>query len=192
MKRGCGHVLMPSHFFPDLATVCHEFCKIKFRWAVPEMNLHSSEAVGMNSWSSWKWTTTNSKNKVNECNYKTLQMWLGADTHKQHGGTAYQSTVKLERSSYTVGLVVLTRQHKIVPIWICTGVLEHTVLHTAVSTQTSDRHDTSIQVLLKQYKKLKSLCAVVTDTWWWIQLIVGIIEAMQRGKDWWKIGPSQA
>ena len=30
MKRGCGHLLMPSHFCPDLATVCHEFCKIKF------------------------------------------------------------------------------------------------------------------------------------------------------------------
>ena len=96
---------MPSHFFPDLATVCHEFCKIKFRWVVPEMNLHSSEAVGLNSWSSWKWTTTsNKKNMVNECNYKALQMWLGADTHEQHGGTAYQSTVKLERSSYTVGV----------------------------------------------------------------------------------------
>ena len=31
IKRGCGHMLMPSHFFPDLGTVCHEFCKIKFR-----------------------------------------------------------------------------------------------------------------------------------------------------------------
>ena len=30
MKRGCGHLLMPSYFCPDLATVCHEFCKIKF------------------------------------------------------------------------------------------------------------------------------------------------------------------
>ena len=30
MKRGCGQLLMPSHFCPDLATVCHEFYKIKF------------------------------------------------------------------------------------------------------------------------------------------------------------------
>ena len=30
MKRGCGHLLMPSHFCPDLTTVCYEFCKIKF------------------------------------------------------------------------------------------------------------------------------------------------------------------
>ena len=30
MKGGCGHLLMPSYFCPDLATVCHEFCKITF------------------------------------------------------------------------------------------------------------------------------------------------------------------
>ena len=51
---------------------------------------------------------------------------------------------------YTVRMVVLTIRYKILPIWICTDVLEHAVLHTAVSTQTSDVHDTSTWVPWKQ------------------------------------------
>ena len=31
-----------------------------------------------------------------------MHMWLGADTHEQHGGTAYQSIVELEGFWYTV------------------------------------------------------------------------------------------
>ena len=42
---------------------------------------------------------------------------------------------------YTVSVVVLTSKYKIFPIWIHTDVLEHAILHTAVSTQTSDVHD---------------------------------------------------
>ena len=42
-----------------------------------------------------------------------------------------------------------------IPIWICTGVLEHTVLHTAVSTQTSDVCDALTVVLWKQCEKLR-------------------------------------
>ena len=92
-------------------------------------------------------------------------MLLGANTHEQHGGTAYQSTVKVERSSYTVRVGSANQIAQKIPIWIHTGVLEHTVLHTAVSTQTSDGHDVLTQVLWKQCEKLKSLCAVATDTW---------------------------
>ena len=55
--------------------------------------------------------------------------------------------VKLERFVYTVRVVVLTSRCKIFPIWICIDVLEHAVLHTAVSTQTSDIHDMSTWVL---------------------------------------------
>ena len=69
------------------------------------------------------------------------------------------------------------------PIWICTGVLEHTVLHMPVSTQSSDGHDALTWLLWKQCKKFKGPWAVATDNWRWIQLIIGIIEAMQRGKD---------
>ena len=42
---------------------------------------------------------------------------------------------------YTVRVAVPASRCKIFPIWICTGVLEHAVLHTAVSTQTNDIHD---------------------------------------------------
>ena len=40
-------------------------------------------------------------------------------------------------------------------IWLHTGVLEHAVLHTAVSTQTSDVYDMLRAVLWKQCKKLR-------------------------------------
>ena len=39
---------------------------------------------------------------------------------------------------YTVRVVVPTSRCKIFPIWVHTDVLEHAVLHTVVSTQTSD------------------------------------------------------
>ena len=42
---------------------------------------------------------------------------------------------------YTVRVVVLASRYKIFPIWIHTDVLEHAVLHTAVSTHTSNVHD---------------------------------------------------
>ena len=42
-----------------------------------------------------------------------------------------------------------------IPIWIHTGVLEFTVLHTAVSTQTGDICDTLTVVLWKQCEKLR-------------------------------------
>ena len=41
-------------------------------------------------------------------------------------------------------------------IWLCTGlILEHAVLHTAVSMQTSDIYDVSTAVLWKQCEKLR-------------------------------------
>ena len=40
-------------------------------------------------------------------------------------------------------------------IWLHTGVLEHAVLHSAVSTQTSDIYDTLTAVLWKQCKNLR-------------------------------------
>ena len=48
-------------------------------------------------------------------------------------------------------------------IWLHTGVLEHAVLHTAVSTQTSDVYDALTVVLWKQCKKL-SVCAFALCT----------------------------
>ena len=44
---------------------------------------------------------------------------------------------------------------KMSSIWLCTGVLEHAVLHTAVSTQTSDINDVLTAVLWKQREKLR-------------------------------------
>ena len=52
-------------------------------------------------------------------------------------------------------VVVPTSRYKIFPIWIYTDVLEHAVLHTAVSTQTSDICDVSTWVLWKQCQKLR-------------------------------------
>ena len=95
--------------------------------------------------------------KVNECNYKALQVWLGTDTDVYHSGSAYQSTVKLDWFMYTVGLVVLTSRYIMLSIWICTGVLEHAVLHTAVSTQTSDICDASTWVMWNSARSLESL-----------------------------------
>ena len=46
----------------------------------------------------------------------------------------------------TVRVAVLTSRYKIFPIWICTDVIEHAVLHTTVSTQTSDICDVSTWV----------------------------------------------
>ena len=51
---------------------------------------------------------------------------------------------------YTGGTAVLTSRYKIFPIWIHTDVLEHAVLHTAVSTQTSDICDMLTWVPWKQ------------------------------------------
>ena len=51
---------------------------------------------------------------------------------------------------YTVGLAVPTSRYITLSIWIRTGVLEHAVLHTAVSTQTSDVHGALTWVPWKQ------------------------------------------
>ena len=48
-----------------------------------------------------------------------------------------------------------TSRYKMIPIWIHTGVLEHAVLHTAVSTQTGNVCDALTVVLWKQCKKLR-------------------------------------
>ena len=46
--------------------------------------------------------------------------------------------------------MVLISRYKMSSIWLQTGVLEHAVLHTAVSTQTNDVYNAS-----KQCKKLR-------------------------------------
>ena len=50
---------------------------------------------------------------------------------------------------------MLISRYEMSSLWLHTGVLEHAVLHTAVSTQTSDIYDTLTVVLWKQYKKLR-------------------------------------
>ena len=51
--------------------------------------------------------------------------------------------------------MVLISRYKMSSIWLDTGVLEHAVLHTAVSTQTSDVYNMSTAVLWKQCGKLR-------------------------------------
>ena len=74
--------------------------------------------LGTNNWNNMNF-------KVNECNYKALQVWLDTNCHVCHGGSAYQSTVKLEWFMYTVWLVVPTSRYITLSIWIHTGVLDH-------------------------------------------------------------------
>ena len=50
---------------------------------------------------------------------------------------------------------MLISRYEMSSLWLHTGVLEHAVLHTAVSTQTSDVYDVSTAVLWKQWKKLR-------------------------------------
>ena len=64
-------------------------------------------------------------------------------------------TAKLERFMYTVRVVVPTSRYKILSICIHTGVLEHAVLHTAVSTLTGDILDMLTWVPWKQCLKLR-------------------------------------
>ena len=51
---------------------------------------------------------------------------------------------------YTVRVAVLTSRYITFPIWIHTDVIEHAVLHAAVSTQTSDMCDMLMWVPWKQ------------------------------------------
>ena len=67
-----------------------------------------------------------------------------------YNASSCQSTVKLEWFMYTVRLAVPTIRYIVLSIWIGTGVLEHVVLHTAVSTQTSDAHNVLMWVPWKQ------------------------------------------
>ena len=46
-------------------------------------------------------------------------------------------------------------RYKMSFIWLCTGVLDHAVLHTAVSTQTSHICNMLTVVLWKQCEKLR-------------------------------------
>ena len=98
------------------------------------------------------------------CSVTGEQVFLHASSAKHHKGDwnlivqctllydalSCQLTVKLEWFMYTVRLAVLTSRCIMLSIWIHTGVLEHAVLHTAVSTQTGDAHDVLTWVPWKQ------------------------------------------
>ena len=51
-----------------------------------------------------------------------------------YSAISFQSDVKLDWFLYMVRMTVLTSRYTVVPIWICTGVLEHAVLHSDVYT----------------------------------------------------------
>ena len=164
MKRSCGHLLVPSHFCPGLTTVCHEFCKIKFWWVMPEMNLHSCEAVVLNSWSSWneQLEITRILRSLSAF-FKVMHMWLGC----WHSQTAWWNSIPI--NCRTGGVLVHSEGWwcwsvgtRWASIWLHTGVLEHAVLHTALSTQTSDVCDMLTAVLWKTVWKAVSVHLLYT------------------------------
>ena len=85
---------------------------------------------------------------------------------------------------YTVRVVVPTSRCKILPIWIHTDVLEHAVLHTAVSTQTSDVCDALTWVPCgNSARSLESLCILPTHTIDGYDSSVALWKLCREGKD---------
>ena len=164
--------------------------------------------VGLSSWLSCIWTTWSAwwqKLKIDMTSVKVQQvqmfgcsaageqtflhtlgahvpqMWLKltVQVYLLYSVVSFQSAVKLEWFLYTVRMMVPTKSFLSWPIWIHTGVLR-----TCSSTQQC-LHRPVMHTMHQCWchgnsaRKLRISVHLPTH-WWWIWLINGIVEAMQR------------
>ena len=176
---------------------------LNFRWGGSWNKLHRDDVVGLNSWSSWKWTTwcawwQKAKNrqkhqlKFNKCSWwmqcssgQIFYTHVGCMVWAHSSGvpnvqcSVFPIHVKLEWFLYTVRMMVPTSNTLLCPFGSALVYL-NIQFYIAMPAQTSNACDTSAWVQWKHAWKLRNLCAFAYTYSWWIWLISGILEAMQR------------
>ena len=111
--------------------------KIKFRWKVPEVDLHRNEAVGLNSWLSWIWTTENInfRFKTSILGSMSANVWLqcnwGAGFSTCSKCKAWQEWLEPESAVYFIVQCI------IMPINCKTGVVH---VHSEVGSANHQVH----------------------------------------------------